>query len=83
MIAYLDASALVKRYIAETGSGAWQGLRFDERCAQLMPAGREAVAGADVVAILTIGRPQEARTDGCSPAGTMGFGRRICATRSA
>jgi transposase len=34
----------------------WQGLKFDEICAELMPRGREAVRWADVVAILVIGR---------------------------
>jgi hypothetical protein len=34
----------------------WQALKFDELCAELMPRGREAVAWAEVVGILVIGR---------------------------
>jgi transposase len=34
----------------------WQALKLDEVCSELMPRGREAVAWADVVAILVIGR---------------------------
>lgn len=38
------------------GCKLWQALKFDELCAELMPRGREAVAWAEVVAILVIGR---------------------------
>jgi transposase len=34
----------------------WRALRLDEVCGALMPRGREAVAWADVIAILVIGR---------------------------
>ena len=34
----------------------WQALKFHELCSALMPRGREAVAWADVIAILVIGR---------------------------
>ena len=34
----------------------WRALKFDELCSALMPRGREAVAWADVIAILVIGR---------------------------
>jgi len=34
----------------------WRALKLDELCSGLMPRGREAVAWADVVAILVIGR---------------------------
>jgi transposase len=38
------------------GVQLWQALRFDHLCAELLPAGREAVPWADVLAILVIGR---------------------------
>jgi transposase len=34
----------------------WQALKLDELCGQLLPAGRESVAWADMVATLVIGR---------------------------
>ena len=34
----------------------WRALKLDELCGQLLPAGRESISWADVVAILVIGR---------------------------
>jgi len=38
------------------GLELWRALKFDQLCTELMPRGREAVAWAEVVAILVIGR---------------------------
>jgi transposase len=41
----------------------WRGLKLDELCGQLLPAGRESVAWADMVATLVIGRLCEPSSD--------------------